>query len=571
METRDRCGHALKAAMASTPQLSFTSRRSPVLSTHGMCCTSQPLASEAGLRILKAGGNAADAAVAAVAALNVTEACMCGLGGDAFCLYYDASTKTVRGLNGSGRAPQALTLETARAVAGDGNRLPAESVHCVTVPDAAACWADCVSEFGRLSLKDVLAPAIKLCEEGVPIHAIAAQLWSDNAHQLLDRWGGLEGNPGAASLLVDGRPPAHGEALYNTELGWTFRKLAAQGAEGFYKGAVAEAIVKCVRDKGGVLSLDDLAAHVTERVEPLSTTFRGKTVYELPPNGSGLMALMALATLNELPPSSGRPEDVLRQVEALRLAFAKGLADIGDGVPASADAHLIEARAASEALENLGTDTTYLCCVDKDGNACSFICSNFEAFGSGLVPGGTGFSLQNRGRNFLLQEGHPNCIGPGKRPYHTIIPGMVTNGDEFYAAFGVMGGFMQPQGHVQVLSSLLDRGMDPQAALDAPRFCIAPAAGDLQDKRSDTPWTADGSLVVHFEEGFSREVADVVDMAGYRVVRGVSGHARRMFGRGQCIVARPDGSYKWKGPGGGHGCILWGGSDGRGDGCAAGY
>merc|ERR1739841_231055 len=215
---------------------------------HGVCCTSQPLASEAGLSILKAGGNAADAAVAAVAALNVTEACMCGLGG--------AATRTVRGLNGSGRAPQALTPERARAVAGAGaNRLPAESVHCVTVPGAAHCWADCVSRFGHLPLADVLAPAIALAEEGVPIHAVAAQLWSDNAHQLLDRWGGLEGNPGAASLLVDGRPPRHGEVLRNPELAATLRTLAAKGAEGFYKGPVAEAVVKCVCAKGGVLSL----------------------------------------------------------------------------------------------------------------------------------------------------------------------------------------------------------------------------------------------------------------------------------------------------------------------------
>ena len=172
----------------------------------------------------------------------------------------------------------------------------------------------------------------------------------------------------------------------------------------------------------------------------------GKTVHELPPNGSGLVALMALATLEQLPPSSGRPEDVLRQVEALRMAFAKGLTSIGDGAPSSYDDHYTEACNVAAALENLGTDTTYLCCVDAAGNACSFICSNFEAFGSGLVPEGCGFSLQNRGRNFTLQEGHPNCLGPGKRPYHTIIPGMVTDGGEFYAAFGVMGGFMQPQG-----------------------------------------------------------------------------------------------------------------------------
>ena len=300
----------------------------------------------------------------------------------------------------------------------------------MTVPGAAACWADCVKDFGRLPLADVLAPAIALAEEGVPIHAVAAQLWSDNAHQLLDRWGGLEGNPGAASLLVDGRPPRHGEVLRNPELAATLRTLASQGAEGFYKGAVAEAIVNCVRAKGGVMSLEDLAAHATERVSPISTTFRGKTVHELPPNGSGLVALMALATLEQLPPSRGGDRRTsCARWSALRMAFAKGLASIGDGAPASADAHLSEARAVSAALENLGTDTTYLCCVDAAGNACSFICSNFEAFGSGLVPGGLRLFAAEPGPEIsCCARGIRIVIGPGKRPYHTIIPGMVTDG-----------------------------------------------------------------------------------------------------------------------------------------------
>ena len=321
-------------------------------------------------------------------------------------LYYDAATKSVRGLNGVAGAASA----DARAGAG-GRRRRREPTACRQRAlrhraGAAAYWADCVKDLGGCRWRAYWRRRSHWPRR--TIHAVAAQLWSDNAHQLLDRWGGLEGNPGAASLLVDGRPPRHGEVLRNPELAATLRTLASEGAEGFYQGPVAEAIVKCIHAKGGVMSLEDLAAHKTERVSPISTTFRGKTV-ELPP-GSGLSSpdgprdARSAATVRRA--TGGRPVPSGSAPNGLR----EGLPSIGDGAPASADAHLAEARAVSAALENLGTDTTYLCCVDAAGNACSFICSNFRAR-LGIGAGGCGFSLQNRGRNFVLREGH-RCIGP---------------------------------------------------------------------------------------------------------------------------------------------------------------
>ena len=488
---------------AAPEELEFRSRRSPIVCLNGCVATSQPLASEVGLRVLRSGGNAADAAVAACAALNVTEPCQCGIGGDAFCVYYDAKTKTVKGLNGSGRSPAALTRAIAEARGGPrggaavGGMLDEASAHCVTVPGAAACWADAVEKFGRAPLADVLAPAIELAEAGAPIHGVAASLWRENAHQLTDRWGGLGGNPGAASLLVDGRPPERGQVLRNPELARTFRALAAEGRDGFYRGRVAEAVVAAVRGKGGLLALEDLAAHETEACEPASANYRRKTVWELPPNGSGAVALLALDILEGFGP--GTPdEDAHRTIEALRLAFSDGLDTIGDGAdgavaklldPARVAGHralLREGRAlggangphAAAALDALGTDTVFLTAVDGDGNACAFICSNYCAFGSGLeqrpaavgiferfrpendetslptllvfffvglAPLGCGFTLHNRGYNFVLEDGHANCLAPRKRPYHTIIPAIVTDEDgDFFASFGVMGGFMQP-------------------------------------------------------------------------------------------------------------------------------
>ena len=532
------------AGFAAPPN--YIARRSPLICTHGVVSTSQPLASEIGLRILKAGGTAADACVAAVAALNCTEPCMCGIGGDAFCLYYEASTGKVHALNGSGAAPSALTLELARATGGPGGgpvkpgyEMPdPASPHAVTVPGAAALWADCVSMFGRKSLAEVLQPAIELAEEGFPINTIASGLWHANAFQLTERWGGLAGNPGASALLrPDGAPPKPGEWMRMPELAQTFRLLAQHGPDGFYRGRVAKAVVEALRSKGGVMSEADLASHRTSVEEPISAPFAGHTVHQMPPNGSGLVSLLALRILDSLPPlpeGATEADRLHRIAEALRLAFADAVSVVGDyraaaasggtagaaatsaeasspsrkrtrhggaadaiaaadaaaasaaprpqrgdsadaakasGVGArgvvrallsdeytaaraalvSDSAAMDEAAAggAAAALAGSSSETVYLTAVDGEGNACSFICSNYCAFGSGLVPTGCGFSLHNRGCNFRLsddQPSHPNLLAPGKRPYHTIIPSMVTDhSGRLVASFGVMGGFMQPQ------------------------------------------------------------------------------------------------------------------------------
>jgi gamma-glutamyltranspeptidase/glutathione hydrolase len=328
--------------------LPFTSRRSPCVCAHGCIATSQPLASEIGLRILRQGGNAADACVAAAAALNCTEPCQCGIGGDAFCLYYDAKTRRVRGLNGSGRAPAALDLPTARATGGPaggpakGNALDPASVHCCTVPGAAAAWCDTVERFGRLPLADVLAPAIALAEGGFPVNVIAAHVWAEEEHQLTSRWGPdwrTKGNPGAVALLKeDGRAPAAGEWMVMPELARTFRALAEAGKSGFYEGRIAKAVVDTLRAHGGTMSEADLAAHTSTFDEPISARFRGKTVYELPPNGSGLIALLALRLLEQLPePAAGSDAAahntapyLHRIIEALKLAFADGTAAVCD-------------------------------------------------------------------------------------------------------------------------------------------------------------------------------------------------------------------------------------------------
>ena len=649
---------------AATPN--YIARRSPLICTHGIVSTSQPLASEIGLRILKGGGTAADACVAAVAALNCTEPCMCGMGGDAFCLYYEAATGKVHALNGSGAAPSDLTLELARATGGPGGKqvkaeyemLDPSSPHAVTVPGAAALWADCVAMFGRKPLAEVLQPAIELAEEGFPINTIASGLWHANLNQLTERWGGLAGNPGASALLrPDGTPPKPGEYMRMPELAQTFRLLAQHGPDGFYKGRVAKAVVDALRSKGGVMSEADLASHRTSIEEAISAPFAGHTVYQLPPNGSGLVSLLALRILDSLPPLPETATDADRMhriAEALRLAFADGVSVVGDfrrceqnaaGTAASpaaspskkrtrhgdaADAAAASAAApprpkkgeaanpstasgigardvvstllgdrytaeravlitdgvamdaalaggAAAALAGSSSETVYLTAVDGEGNACSFICSNYCAFGSGLVPTGCGFSLHNRGCNFRLgldQPSHPNLLAPGKRPYHTIIPSMVTDASgQLVASFGVMGGFMQPQGHVQVLTHMLTRGLDPQSALDQPRLCLEPADHDGDAEKPAAmqlpPTRSRTGLKVCVEEGVTEEELKKLRGYGHEVVGHISGRARAMFGRGQMIVvvreeAKGTPTAKAR-------RILWAGSDGRGDGCAMGW
>ncbi len=536
--------------------MQFKSRRSPVLSTNGMVAASQPLAVAAGLEILRQGGNAADAAVATAAALNVTEPTSTGIGGDCFALFYDAGTQQVSALNGSGRAPAALTLERLRREGFTGE-VPPYHAYNVTVPGACAGWCDLVTRHGRLSLKDILAPAIRLAEEGFPVAPVTAYFWDAGARrQLSQALGGQE-------LTIDGRAPRPGEIFHNPGLARTFRRVSEGGKAAFYQGEIGAAIASTVQTAGGCLCEQDLAEHQSTWDSPISITYRGLHIWECPPNGQGLAALLALNLLEGFDLSELAPLSVERlhlEIEVMRLAFADARWFVADPAfsPMPLQALLSKEYAAErrklidpgQAIRDLrhgtplsASDTVYLSVVDGAGNACSFINSNYMGFGTGIVPSGWGFSLQNRGHNFSLDASHPNALAPGKRPYHTIIPAMATrlNGS-LYASFGVMGGFMQPQGHMQVLSAMVDDGLDPQAALDRPRFCIE-----------------DGSAGgrVALEEGLPSEAAEKLARMGH-VVTPVEGYSRAVFGRGQ-IIRRDENS-----------AVLWGGSDPRADGCAMG-
>eukprot|EP00123_Amoebidium_parasiticum_P018573 comp24246_c0_seq1/m.44859 comp24246_c0_seq1/g.44859 ORF comp24246_c0_seq1/g.44859 comp24246_c0_seq1/m.44859 type:complete len:558 (-) comp24246_c0_seq1:93-1766(-) len=550
----------------------FNSRRSNVYARNGMVATSQPLAVEAGLQVLRAGGNAADAAVAVAAALNVTEPTSTGIGGDCFCLFFDAKTKKVRALNGSGRAPAALTIEHLRAKGYTGNELPKFDVNTVTVPGAAAGWVDTVENFGSgsLSMQDILQPAINLAEQGYPVAPVTAQNWAKQVHLLRSQ------SPYGGCFLVDGtRAPREGEVMRNPELAETFRLLASQRKKGFYEGRVAQAIVSVLQQKGGVMALSDLAQHTSSIVEPISLDYHGVTVWECPPNGQGLVALVALNILQHTDLASHKhtsAEYLHILIEALRLAFADAQAHLADpehvAVPVARllsteygaeRARLIDARRATRELSTgvpyASSDTVYLTVADQWGNACSFINSNYMGFGSCIVPEGCGFTLQNRGHNFTLDSGHPNHLAPGKRPYHTIIPAMVTRDGELWLSYGVMGGFMQPQGHVQVLASMLHYQMGPQQALDTPRFCLPDGTHGLRVLVEDG---VDKDTVQALRD-MGHEVLVVTDLVGGSFDP-FSAHPhidRGYFGRGQVIENRAG--------------VLCAGSDPRADGLAMGW
>lgn len=535
--------------------INFSSRRSPVYSKRGIVATSQPLATAAGIEILSKGGNAADAAVAAAAALNVTEPTSTGIGGDMFALYYDAKTKQVTALNGSGRAPAALTLDLLKKENLLANELPYYHPHTITVPGACAGWCDLIERHGSLSLTEILSPAIRLADEGFPVAPVTAYFWARGAERQLKS--ALNGH----ELTINGRAPKAGEIFYNKGLAKTFRLIAEKKAEGFYQGPIAEAIISVVKEAGGVMSHADLAEHVSTWEHPISVNYRGLNVYECPPNGQGIAALIALNILEGFDLSSMdllSSEKMHLMIEAMRLAFADARWYVAD--PAFAKIPMNELLSKEYARErrkliNLNratvdqkrgtpaasSNTVYLSVVDGFGNACSFINSNYMGFGTGIVPKGWGFTLQNRGHNFSLDANHPNVLAPKKRPYHTIIPAMVTreSDNSLYASYGVMGGFMQPQGHVQVLSALKDGGLDSQSALDLPRFCI-----DVDE--------SGGRVAI--EEGMPVETIDKLKKMRHPVYE-VKGYERALFGRGQ-VILRDENQ------------VLIGGSDPRADGYA---
>ncbi|XP_037024635.1 glutathione hydrolase-like YwrD proenzyme [Bradysia coprophila] len=538
----------------------WNSRRSPIYAKNGIVACSQPLAAEAGLEILKRGGNAADAAVAVAAALNVTQPTSTGLGGDAFALYYDATTKKVRGINGSGRCPSNLSIETFENLGyNEQNRPSTRSPLFITVPGAAAAWVDTVEQFGsgNLTLSEILAPATIMAEEGFPVAQVCAYYWGGSESLLQNATNGTE-------MLLNGVAPKEGEIMKMPFLAETFRELGANNKTGFYQGRIAQAIVDVINENGGVMNMADLETHVSTQDEPVHVNYRGVDVYEMPPNGQGITALLALNILegfNLQGLQHNSPDHLHIVIESLRLAFADARFYIADPAFESVPvAGLLSKDYAAErrrliSLQRAATDfehgfppnfsnTVYFCVVDGQGNACSFINSNYQGFGTGIVPKGCGFTLQNRGANFSLDPNHVNSLQPGKRPYHTIIPGMALKDGELYCPFGVMGGFMQPQGHLQVISNMVDFGMNPQEAIDAPRVQIDGG-------------TAVGQILL--EDGIPIETVRILEKIGHQQPILVTGWDRSDFGTGQIIVRNPVTG------------VLCAGSDPRNDGHAIGF
>ncbi len=536
-------------------KLKFSSRRSPVMGSAGMVAASQPLAVAAGLEILSQGGTAADAAVATAAALNVTEPTSTGIGGDCFALYYDSKTNKISALNGSGRAPSDLSLERLKKEGLD-RELPPFHPYTITVPGACAGWIDLLERFGSLPIEKIFSPAIRLAETGFPVAPLTAYFWQRGAQrQLASALNGSE-------MTIDGRGPYPGEIFKNPGLARTFKLISEKGKTAFYEGEIGESIVSTIQQAGGCMRMADLCNHFSTWESPISTSFRDLRLWECPPNGQGLAALLALNIIEDFDIESIAPLSLERlhlEIESMRLAFADTSWYLADPafskVPvnellsktyANDRRKMIDINRATVDQKNgvpiASTDTVYFCVIDKYGNACSFINSNYMGFGTGIVPSGWGFTLQNRGHNFSLQVRHPNVLEPGKRPYHTIIPAMVTRESDqsLYAALGVMGGFMQPQGHLQVFLALACDHLDPQACLDLPRFCIEDG-------------TAGGGVAL--EKGIPQKVITDLKTHGHNT-RVVNGHDRALFGRGQIILRN-----NLTG-------VLCAGSDARADGCA---
>jgi gamma-glutamyltranspeptidase/glutathione hydrolase len=460
--------------------------RSMVITDRGIVATSHYLASQAGAQILARGGSAMDAAIAANALLGVTEPMMNGIGGDLFLIYWDSKSGKLYGLNASGWAPQKLTPAYLNR---EGfHSMPYEGIHSVTVPGTVDGWSKAHQRFGKLPWKDLFAPAIYYADHGYDVPEIIHHYWADS----LDL---LQKNPEATRVfLPGGKAPQLGEHFSNPDLAKTLRLIAQQGRDTFYKGEIAQAIVNTSSALGGTMRLEDLADFSSEWVEPISSTYRGWTIYELPPNGQGMAALEMLNIMAKFTPDQNGPAgtaELHKRIEAMKLAYADlyhynadprfakvPVAGLLSDEHAQQRASMIDPDKANcnpGAGSVPGSDTTYLSVVDKDGNIVSLIQSNYSAFGSGVVVKGAGFALQNRGGLFTLEPGHPNVLAPRKRPFHTIIPAFMQRGD-IHIGFGIMGGPNQPLAHAQFVSNFVDYNMNIQAALEAPRFTVTSGA-----------------------------------------------------------------------------------------------
>ena len=518
-----------------------------VLAKNGMVVSSQPLATLAGVRILMDGGNAVDAAVAAAAVLGVIEPSSLGVGGDAFCLFYFAKEKSIKALDASGRSPYAASLEFCRK--SGFKEMPQRGIHSVTVPGAVHGWETLLRTYGTKSLKEVLQSATRHAEEGFPVAELTAKSWHESESQLQSDEGG------ARNYLVNGRTPRAGEIFKNPRMAKTLSRIAEEGEEVFYKGEIAEKIVRSCERLGGFFSVKDFADHRSDWVEPISASYRGFDIYELPPATQGFVALEMLKILEgfDLKAMGPSSADALHlMIESKKLAFADRDRHLADRdfikLPVSelfskrrveqlrAQLRLDRAAGQYNALP-AGRDTEYVAAADGEGNLVSFIQSNFMGFGSGVVEPETAIILQNRGHLFSLDENHPNCIGPHKRCVHTLMPGLMMRDARPYAALGLKGGHVQPQVQALIIASLIDHGMKPQEAVSAPRFNHI-----------------DG-LKVGLEPGFSNDVKQELTRRGHQIVGGPP----ESFGGAHAIVIDSESG------------VFIGGSDPRKGGCALGF
>lgn len=524
----------------------YASQRMTVYAQNGMVATSQPLAAQAGLEILKRGGNAIDAAVAAAACLTVVEPTSNGIGGDAFALVWSGGK--LYGLNSSGPAPEAISIDYVKQAGHE--TMPKYGWLPVTVPGVPAAWAALSERFGSLPLTETLKPAVDYAENGYPVSPITGYYWQRAFENYQENLEGEEFEHWFATFAPNGRPPQIGEIWSSLGHAASLRAIAATNAKAFYSGDLADAIDRFSRATGGLIRRSDLEAFAPEWVEPLRINYRGYDVWELPPNGQGLVVLMALNILrnyDDLAVDHG--ETYHRQIEAIKLAFADGKAYITDPneLPVNVEDLLSEeygrkrqSLIGAAALEPTPGQfpqggTVYLAAADNQGNMVSYIQSNYMGFGSGIVVPETGIALQNRGNNFSLDSKHPNCLKPGKRTYHTIIPGFLSKDGEPVGPFGVMGAFMQPQGHVQVVMNTIDFKLNPQVALDRPR------------------WQWIEGRQVELESSVPNHIAQALARKGHQVRVPVTSGG---FGRGQIIWRMPNG-------------VLAGGTEPRTDGTIA--
>ncbi|MCA0392607.1 MAG: gamma-glutamyltransferase [Proteobacteria bacterium] len=536
--------------------------RSEVYAPHAMAATSHPLATQIALDVMKAGGSAVDAAIAANAALGLMEPTGNGIGGDLFAIVWDPKTQRLHGYNGSGRSPRSLTL--AEFQRRGLSEIPAHGPLPVTVPGAVDGWFALHQRFGRRTMAENLAPAIRYAREGHPVHEVIAYYWERSVPRL-SKWPGF-----TEQFTIDGRAPRTGETWRNPNLADTLQKIAEGGRDAFYTGDIARTIGDYFAANDGFLSYEDMAAHTGEWVDPVSTNYRGHDVWELPPSGQGVAALQILNLLEPYDLKSygfGSPEHVHLFVEAKKLAFADRARWYADpafhpapvatliskayarerGRLISMDRALREVQPGTPKQLDEG-DTIYMTVADADGMMVSLIQSNYRGMGSGMAPPGLGFILQDRGEQFVLRDDHPNGYAPGKRPFHTIIPAFVTRDGKPWLSFGVMGGAMQPQGHVQILLNLIDFGMNLQEAGDAPRI---QHDGSTEPAGQATAMTDGGE--VDLETGFPYETVRALMRKGHSV-----SFADGPYGGYQAIMVNPHGGYI-------------GASESRKDGQAAGY